>query len=115
MLSELCKPRDDAHGKFSAYERRTDYEMEKLWVGFAVRDFCMRLDTRIGGITTVSSCNRLPPALPGVLTAAEGTMISCSSKPGERQSCPADTSKGVILAEIHRGRAVHVGQDVGLR
>jgi hypothetical protein len=30
-------------------------------------------------------------------TAASQVRISCSSKPGERQQCPADTSKGVAL------------------
>jgi Protein of unknown function (DUF3011) len=30
--------------------------------------------------------------------AASAVTVSCSSKPGERQSCPADTSKGVALA-----------------
>ena len=35
------------------------------------------------------------------IAGAQGqvTTITCSSRPGERQSCPADTSKGVILAK----------------
>ena len=40
-----------------------------------------------------------PPA--SNITTAAGTPIptvTCSSKPGERQHCPADTSKGVVLA-----------------
>src|SRR5262245_34929286 len=30
---------------------------------------------------------------------AQVTVVTCESKPGERNSCPADTSKGVILAK----------------
>jgi len=33
---------------------------------------------------------------PSVVT--EAVTVKCSSKPGERQQCPADTSKGVVLA-----------------
>ena len=34
-----------------------------------------------------------------VLAQAQVTTVTCSSKPGERTDCPADTSKGVILAK----------------
>src|SRR5262245_234474 len=33
------------------------------------------------------------------VSAQQITIISCSSKPGERNTCPADTSKGVILGK----------------
>jgi DUF3011 family protein len=36
---------------------------------------------------------------PVAQTAAVPVRVACSSKPGERQSCPADTSKGVVLAK----------------
>ena len=41
--------------------------------------------------------------------------MACASKLGERQYCPADTSKGVALGEIQRGRPLPARQDVGLR
>ena len=41
--------------------------------------------------------------------------IVCSSKPGERQHCPADTSKGVALARSQGEAAVPARQDLGLR
>ena len=37
-------------------------------------------------------------SLPNVLLA-QAVTVSCASKPGERQHCPAATSKGVILAK----------------
>lgn len=40
-----------------------------------------------------------PSALLAQAKTAQVTVIECSSKPGERNSCPADTSKGVILAK----------------
>src|SRR5262245_22980724 len=35
---------------------------------------------------------------PGCQGSPVAVIITCSSKPGERQECPADTSKGVVLA-----------------
>src|SRR5262249_10491171 len=35
---------------------------------------------------------------PAEETAVRPVTIACSSKPGERQDCPADTSRGVVLA-----------------
>ncbi len=37
------------------------------------------------------------PAPPAAVTTP--VTVTCASKPGERQHCPADTSKGVILAK----------------
>ena len=50
-----------------------------------------------------------PAAVPTTIT------IKCSSKPGERQHCPADTSKGVALARSAGEVALPARQDVGLR
>ncbi|HEX6975939.1 MAG TPA: DUF3011 domain-containing protein [Vicinamibacterales bacterium] len=35
-----------------------------------------------------------PPATPPATSAAQ---VTCASKPGDRSSCPADTSKGIVL------------------
>lgn len=32
-------------------------------------------------------------------TSAQGATVTCSSKPGERRHCPADTSAGVLLSK----------------
>ena len=50
-----------------------------------------------------------PAAVPTTIT------ITCSSKPGERQHCPADTSHGVVLARSAGAIALHARQDVGVR
>ena len=44
-------------------------------------------------------CVALFLILAPALFAQQAVRVSCSSKPGERQSCPADTSHGVILAK----------------
>ena len=41
--------------------------------------------------------------------------ITCASKVGERQDCPADTSSGVVLARSYGDVGVPARQDVGLR
>ena len=51
-------------------------------------------------------------ALPGGL-AAQTTIVSCASKPGERQQCPADTSKGVALARSQGEAACLLGKSWG--
>ena len=51
-------------------------------------------------------------ALPGGL-AAQTTIVTCTSKPGERQECPADTSKGVALARSQGEAACLLGKTWG--
>ena len=51
-------------------------------------------------------------ALPGGL-AAQTTIVTCVSKPGERQQCPADTSKGVALARSQGEAACLLGKSWG--
>ena len=40
-------------------------------------------------------------AAPAAKSVTVPVTVSCSSKPGERQDCPADTSKGVVLARSY--------------
>ena len=35
---------------------------------------------------------------PQAQPAGQPPLVTCSSKPGEREHCPADTSRGVVLA-----------------
>src|SRR4029450_832137 len=50
-------------------------------------------------------------ALPQILFAQE--RVTCASKIGERQSCPADTSNGVILAKSSGESACLLGKTWG--
>jgi hypothetical protein len=48
-----------------------------------------------------------------VLSAQQVNVITCSSKPGERTDCPADTSKGVILAKSFGSSPCLLGKSWG--
>lgn len=56
-----------------------------------------------GGQTTTGPGSDSPQG-PVSPAQAAATIVTCSSKPGERQDCPADTSRGVVLARS-RGEA----------
>ena len=56
-----------------------------------VAGFCSAATTEVASDTGASQAAAQAPADPGQLR------ISCTSKAGERQQCPADTSKGVAL------------------
>jgi hypothetical protein len=45
--------------------------------------------------------------------AAQTAIVTCASKPGERQVCPADTSKGVALARSRGEAACLLGKSWG--
>jgi len=51
---------------------------------------------------------------PGARPPAGGNIVTCSSDDGRRRLCPADTSRGVIIArEFGRGRCIQ-GQTWGM-
>jgi hypothetical protein len=54
-------------------------------------------------------------AFPGDGLAGEPAVprVACASKPGERQHCPADTSKGVVLAKSSGGAPCLLGKTWG--
>jgi Protein of unknown function (DUF3011) len=54
-----------------------------------------------------------PPATTAQATQASTTTVSCASKLGERRECPADTSKGIVLARSYGEAACLLGKTWG--
>jgi hypothetical protein len=48
-------------------------------------------------LSGVAAAARSPQASPSPAPADTGAQVVCASKPGDRSSCPADTSKGIVL------------------
>jgi hypothetical protein len=51
-----------------------------------------------------------PPATTAPAAQATQPSVTCASKVGERQECPADTSKGVVLARSYGAAALLLGK-----
>ena len=71
-------------------------------------------------VASVAACLSAPARIrhkpdPAQAPTGRPIIITCTSKPGERSHCPADTSKGVVLGEIARRSALPARQVVGLR
>jgi hypothetical protein len=49
-------------------------------------------------MTLATAMAAVPASVPAQTPAANAAVVTCSSKPGERIHCPADTSSGVVLA-----------------
>ena len=58
---------------------------------------------------TVPAAAQVPATPP----AAQATIVTCSSKPGERLHCPADTSRGVVLLRSYGEAACLLGKTWG--
>jgi Protein of unknown function (DUF3011) len=54
-----------------------------------------------------------PPATTAPAAQATQPSVTCASKVGERQECPADTSKGVVLARSYGAAACLLGKTWG--
>lgn len=65
----------------------------------------------MAGATTAPD-SQAAPAQPGP-PAPRAVVITCASRPGERTQCPADTSKGVILARSAGESACLLGKTWG--
>ncbi len=75
-------------------------------VGIACLPWWAAVPARGGDDRTSDSASAAP-------VAPRLAVVSCSSRPGERQHCPADTSKGVALARTTGERPCLLGKTWG--
>jgi hypothetical protein len=67
--------------------------------------------TSVAGQTAPSNNEQNPTA--GTQPSGATVTVACLSKVGERQECPADTSRGVVLARSHGDSACLLGKTWG--
>ena len=96
-------------GCTSIAEKKRDHRMIRKAFGI-VGIACLSCLTAVparGGDDQTSASTSAAPVAPRL------AVVSCSSRPGERQHCPADTSKGVALARTTGERPCLLGKTWG--